>query len=534
MSGRNRVIYQSEGLYISPSSTGYHLQSGQGNVPELMYGLGQWGYNNNLSQNSAFQTGSLRWSGCMDPATGEAPSGATFIGPTATGPYGPSGSIYRSLLEPLDRVQSINFDFTINRQDINQFGRLARIDSIVMEAPTVNLSYDYYLTDGANERKMGFNIPTSDGDGGYRPVSDNYWTGDLAVSGYSALSGLIDDTVGNNYFILVGKEGKDLEDDPVTSYVNLPMSDSDFDVISIGNGFISDYNINAAVGSIPTASVSVEAFNVKTDNRASGSSTSHDSVALSNNPLMSGYGMNFAAIPAVDQANGLTGITLEDSAKFANTPRNSTDGVPLPRFVRYSVPTYNTGNADMAALRPGDIAFEMSNSGTYQGFTDMDGAGEAHLQSMSISVPMSRTVLGRLGNTFGYSRVVDLPLNVEVSLSAIVSEMNKNNLFETLSSPIKHNFTLTLRTANSTTGAPGNTAIVFTVKNARLESETFSSAIGDNQTVDMTFSTQVGGSNDTENGLFMDGSYWRFPTLNYFPLGSQKTSDAAYKGEGGQ
>ena len=326
MSGRNRVIYQSEGLYISPSSTGYHLQSGQGNVPELMYGLGQWGYNNNLSQNSAFQTGSLRWSGCMDPATGEAPSGSTYVGSTPTGPYGPSGSIYRSLLEPLDRVQSINFDFTINRQDINQFGRLARIDSIVMEAPTVNLSYDYYLTDGANERKMGFNIPTSDGDGGYRPVSDNYWTGDLAVSGYSALSGLIDDTVGNNYFILVGKEGKDLEDDPITSYVNLPMSDSDFDVISIGNGFISDYNINAAVGSIPTASVSVEAFNVKTDNRASGSSTSHDSVALSNNPLMSGYGMNFAAIPAVDQANGLTGITLEDSAKFANTPRNSTDG----------------------------------------------------------------------------------------------------------------------------------------------------------------------------------------------------------------
>jgi hypothetical protein len=164
----------------------------------------------------------------------------------------------------------------------------------------------------------------------------------------------------------------------------------------------------------------------------------------------------------------------------------------------------------------------------------MAGAGEAHLQSMSISVPLSRSVLQRLGNTFGYGRVVDLPINVDVSLSAIVSELNKNNLFENLSTPQKHNFTLTLRTANATTGAPGETAIVFTVKNARLESETFSSAIGDNQTVDMVFSTQVGGSNDTENGLFMDGSYWRFPTLNYFPLGSKKISDDAYKGTGGQ
>ncbi|MEE2745694.1 MAG: hypothetical protein VX617_02310, partial [Pseudomonadota bacterium] len=221
MAGRNRVIYQSEGLYISPSSTGYHLQSGQGGV-DTESGPGEWTYNTNLSQDSAFQTGSLRWSGIMDPATGEEPSGASF-GPAGTGPYGPSGSIYRSLVEPLDRIQSINFDFTINRQDINQFGRLSRLDSIVMEAPTVNLSYDYYLTDGANERKMGFNIPTSDGEGGFRPVSANYWTGDLAVSGYSALSGLIDDTVGNNYFILVGDEGKDLEDDPVSAYVNLPM-----------------------------------------------------------------------------------------------------------------------------------------------------------------------------------------------------------------------------------------------------------------------------------------------------------------------
>jgi len=533
MAGRNRVIYQSEGLYISPSSTGYHLQSGQGTVDPYQVSLGPPGdspYANNLSQDSAFQTGSLRWSGIMDPATGEEPSGFT----SASGPFGPSGTIYRSLLEPLDRVQSINFDFTINRQDINQFGRLARLDSIVMEAPTVNLSYDYYLTDGANERKMGFNIPTSDGEGGYRPVSANYWTGDLAVSGYSALSGLIDDTVGNNYFILVGDEGKDLEDEPVSAYVNLPMSDTNFDVISIGNGFISDYSINAAVGAIPTASVSVEAFNVKTDNTASGSSTSHTSVSGPLNPLSSGNGLNFPAIPAVDQFNGLTGITLQDGAEFANTANWSAGGVPIQRFVRFSVPTYDTGSADMAALRPGDIAFQMSDSGNYKGFTDMAGAGEAHLQSMSISVPLSRSVLQRLGNTFGYGRVVDLPINVDVSLSAIVSELNKNNLFENLSTPQKHNFTLTLRTANATTGAPGETAIVFTVKNARLESETFSSAIGDNQTVDMVFSTQVGGSNDTENGLFMDGSYWRFPTLNYFPLGSKKISDDAYKGTGGQ
>ena len=187
--------------------------------------------------------------------------------------FGPSGSIYRSLIEPINRVQTINFDFNINRQDINEFGRLARIDSIVMESPTVNVSFDYYLTDGQNERKMGFNVPTSNGDGGFRPSSADYWTGDLALSGYSALSGLIDDTIGNNYFILVGKEGKDLEGEAITSYVS---DSTNFDVISIGNGFISDYSVSASVGAVPTASVTVEAFNIKTDNNASGISIPHD------------------------------------------------------------------------------------------------------------------------------------------------------------------------------------------------------------------------------------------------------------------
>lgn len=527
MAGRNRVIYQSEGLYISPSSTGYHMQSGQGKV-DTTSGPGQWIYGLNLSEDAAYGSGALRWSGCMDPATGQVPSG---FDAATSGPYGPSGSIYRSLLEPLDRVQTINFDFSINRQDINQFGRLARLDSIVMESPTVNLSFDYYLTDGANERKMGFNVPTSWGVGtDFRPSSAGYWTGDLAVSGHSALSGLIEDTVGNNYFILVGKEGKDLENDPITAYVDKPFSETDFDTISIGNGFISDYNIDASVGAIPTASVSIEGFNIKTDNRASGSTTSHANVDSTSNPLSSGNGLNFPAIPAVDQTNGVTGIQLQDSAAFANSPSWSANGTPLPRYTRFSVPTYDTGSADMAALRPGDITFEMTNSGDYDGFTDMDGDGQAHLQSMSINVPMSRTILQRLGNTFGYSRVVDLPLDVSVSLSAVVSELNKNDLFEKLSSPQTHNFKLTLKEANSDTGTPSQTAMVFEVKNARLDSESFSNAIGDNETVDMSFSTQIGGSNDTDNGLFMEGSYFRFTTLNYYPMGKNKTKDGAYKG----
>ena len=74
-----------------------------------------------------------------------------------------------SLLEAADhkqieRVQSANFSYTINRQDINQFGELARIDSVILDAPTVSTDFSYYLTDGFNERALGFYVNTGGGD----------------------------------------------------------------------------------------------------------------------------------------------------------------------------------------------------------------------------------------------------------------------------------------------------------------------------------------------------------------------------------
>jgi hypothetical protein len=54
---------------------------------------------------------------------------------------------------------------------------------------------------------------------------------------------------------------------------------------------------------------------------------------------------------------------------------------------------------------------------------------------------------------------------------------------------------------------PGNTGsesrIVYELRGAKLVSENFSSTIGDNKTVDLTFTTQVGGPQDTTNGLFV-------------------------------
>ena len=56
----------------------------------------------------------------------------------------------------LRRVQSCNYNFSIQRQDINQFGELAAIDRLIIQEPTVAVDLSYYFEPtGFNERHLG-------------------------------------------------------------------------------------------------------------------------------------------------------------------------------------------------------------------------------------------------------------------------------------------------------------------------------------------------------------------------------------------
>jgi len=170
---RNRVIYQSEALFVSPTSTGGHYTG------DATHGLGRQ---------------------------------------TFTTPQNATATTYAkgSCLRQIKRVQSANYSFTVNRQDVNEYGKLARIDSLVVDTPTVNLDFSYYLTDGENERLLGFVINGT----------------------HNSLSGHMNPAVGGkgqNFFVLTVPEGQDAIGGDVTS-------DADGkSVISIGNGFITDY-----------------------------------------------------------------------------------------------------------------------------------------------------------------------------------------------------------------------------------------------------------------------------------------------------
>ena len=46
----------------------------------------------------------------------------------------------------------------------------------------------------------------------------------------------------------------------------------------------------------------------------------------------------------------------------------------------------------------------------------------------------------------------------------------------------------------------------YEIKGAQIQSESFSSSIGSNKSVDLTFATSIGGPNDLLNGVFVSGA----------------------------
>ena len=309
MAKRNRVIYQSEALFVSHQYTG-------GKIVDIVDGT-------------------------------HAPAGVD-------GPDIGSGMFHQ-----IHRVQSANYNFAINRQDVNQFGNLARIDTAVIEAPTVGLDFSYLVTDGSNEDKLGITC---------------------SAGNVSALSGILSNTSGRNYHILTVAEGTDANSELLSSTKATVNTST---VISIGNGYITNYSMNAAVGSVPTASVSVEGLNITADTAGASVTT-----------------------PAIDPANSVQGVAT------------------------YKLPNPVSGDVG-AILRPGDmvISFGTTESDTQNAtgviaqLTDSTSKNGAHIQSFNIDVPLSRSVLNRLGNAFGFSREIDFPITVSVGISAIVADV---------------------------------------------------------------------------------------------------------------
>lgn len=346
------------------------------------------------------------------------PSQALYVGPSPSTGAHASGTV-----KQLHRVQSVNYDFSLNREDVTQFGNLAAIDRVQTQAPDVSLDFSYLVTDVVNEERLGFVVDGS----------------------VSCISGLLSKASDDkNYFILTTPQGSD-----ANGSATGPANGS---VVGIGNGFISSYSTEGSVGSFPTASVSVEALHLQ------------------------GYASGVAQpIPAVNPVNGQSIAA-----------------------VNFTLPAAVSGNVGQAtALQAGDITLSLGNSTLLVDTTDLC------IQSYSLSFDLAREAIECLGSKYAKAREITFPINVSLQVEALMGDAITGKLNNITCNDAGYNMTVTLRKPSC--AGNGDVAVRYTIKNAKLDSQSWSSSVGPAQTVTMNWTAQIGGPEDLANGLFISG-----------------------------
>ena len=370
-------------------------------------------------------------------------SEALYVGPTPI-----ADDHDRDNVLQLQRVQSANYSFNLERQDVNQFGELASIDRVILSAPTVSLDFSYLVANLHNESGLGFT------------------TLDAGHSDYvSCISGILNKTSDEkNYFIKTVKEGADalgIDSHPDSdTFAEGAAGELTQSTIGIGNGFITSYTAEGSVGNFPTATVNVEALNMVINSGASG-----------------------FAVPSVNPSDG-TAVTAYD--------------VNLP------TQTGTAAGDTTSVLRPGQVTVSIVDTDQVFGGTAFDEMGvlvsDAKIQSYNISFDLGRTPLEKLGSKFAFAREIDFPVTITASVEANVGELTTGNLAEMISTDQNYDLFVRLKDPTNTT-----INVDYHFKKAKLDSEEFSSAIGDNKSVTLNFSAQVGGPSQNDIGFFMSG-----------------------------
>jgi hypothetical protein len=333
----------------------------------------------------------------------------------------------------LSRIQSFEENFSRNFVDINALGKLGPVDRLELESPSISANFSYYLTDGFNEEKIGL-------------------TSYPAGTPFSNLTSCIQDilfksTDEKNYYLLITEEGND-----AANYVG-----SQKGVIGIGNGVLTSYSINAAVGDIPTADVEIEGLNIR---------------VYSNANIVN-------EIPAINiDNNGLN---------FSN------------RF--YILPTASSiqGGNIPNALLPGDITLNLNDNDTL-GFKGND----LKIQDFTLSFNLNRLPLKKIGQRFPFSREIEFPITANLEISAEVGDLNNANLINIICDSSEKEFIISMK--NPGCGTNKTTALAYILKGAKIISQNFTSSIGENSSIDLTFEVQINDPED-KRGVFISGSY---------------------------
>lgn len=364
-----------------------------------------------------------------------------------------SGRNNTSLLFPVYCVDNFSYDLNIDRTDIKQLGRNTYVGRPIINQPTVNLSFDYYLTDFSNENTLGFYV-TPSGSGQYLFPLSGFASRELTLQpSFPQYPYSYRDK--RNLFLVIGPQGSGVLDQNTGNLISNNLFcnsvSSGYNVVSFGNCYITNYRSEVSINNIPKVTVSYIAENVVFNTSGSG-----------------------VDIPAL-------------------TPnRNTISGV------KFHVPL---AAAKHKPLLPQDIDISIL-SNTNQPITGLGiDFTNMFVEGYTIDLPLNRESLNALGYTYPLDRELNFPIIAGLGFKTTLPNTFSGNLFSYVKRDDTYNVVITLKAAKDK-----NARARYSFLGAKLNSANYTASVQDFKRGEFRFSVEIN-PEETGKGIFFSGAY---------------------------
>ena len=342
--------------------------------------------------------------------------------------YKEAGSVFKNLI----RVQDVDYDFSHPALDLKSVGFDNLIvkdeESPVVRQGDVRCNISYLFSSGQNEEAIGFNLSPSE------TILKNF----IDAPGHND----------SNIVIVAANEVDSID------LNNIKDQDSfeGYNVIGLGNSFLIDYNYEASVGQLPSASVTYDCGNMKFD------------IYEHSNP---------PSFPS---------LKLGSDNKFSEEKINITSETFSPQV-----------STDCNAIMPGDILIEITKKAGDYGGVPLEKVNAA-IQSVSIDVPIPRQNIFGFGSNYVFDRKLKLPIIGSCAIEMIVREFDEGQIdsFFTKGSVYDIKIKHTDRDLNDGRVEVSSVINTFLIEGAQLKQQAYRAGIGGQMTVGTFFTFGVG------------------------------------------
>ena len=294
-----------------------------------------------------------------------------------------SGSKFKNLI----RVQNMNYGFSHNSIDVKEIGSDALVTkglrSPVLRAPDVNCEISYFFAGAFNENAAGL----------------------YSGANGSILKKMLNNENTDDINIIAVSSNKNEHQD--IFFLSQESDFEGFDIIGIGNAFLTGYKFNASVGQFPSAALSY-----------SGSNINFDLYSSSEKPKL----------PAIK-------LGSENSKSDEELNLNKSLSLIQGDFINIFDGKSSTA---ISATVPGDITASIFKMNGDQGGATLDSVNAA-IQSIEIDIPLSRQDVYGMGSNFVFDKKLQLPVVGSLNMNMVLREysqddredfLSKNNIYE--------------------------------------------------------------------------------------------------------